>query len=222
MAEKLSDNVGKKIVEALKMQNQPLDSEPIDIEEEAVEEEVGNSAEEEVIEHDEVDSADNSETEYKTEDEDAETIQPDEVPNIDVASILNGNNSINDLDTIFQNTLNQNLSTPAFNDLSSDIEYPNNVAILAHLITKLPAGVSKQTGALIIRQTMEALGIPMKAVVGEAKQVQQTLTAKARECQKNIIDYRKQIATLEIKGQQFQKQAVAMSDMINLFINTGV
>ena len=30
-------------------------------------------------------------------DEDAETIQPDEVPNIDVASILNGNNSINDL-----------------------------------------------------------------------------------------------------------------------------
>ena len=89
MAEKLSDNVGKKIVEALKMQNQPLDSEPIDIEEEAVEEEV--------IEHDEVDSADDSETEYKTEDEDAETIQPDEVPNIDVASILNGNNSINDL-----------------------------------------------------------------------------------------------------------------------------
>ncbi len=214
MAEKLSDNVGKKIVEALKMQNQPMGSEPVDIEEETVE----NTVEEEVVEHDEIVSADNSEAEADVED----AIQTDEASNIDVATILGGNNAMNDLDTIFQNTLNQNLSAQVLGEISADVEYPNNVAVLAHLITKLPAGVSKQTGALIIRQTMEALGIPMKSVVGEAKQLQQTLSAKARECQKNIIDYKKQIATLEIKGQKFQKQAVAISDMINLFVNTGV
>ena len=69
---------------------------------------------------------------------------------------------------------------------------------------------------------MEALGIPMKSVIKEAQQVQQSLTARARECQKNIIDYKKQIASLEIKGQQYQKQAVSMNDVINLFLNTGI
>ena len=69
---------------------------------------------------------------------------------------------------------------------------------------------------------MEALGIPMKSVIREAQQVQEALTSSARECQKNIIEYKKQIATLEIKGQQYQKQAVSMNDIINLFLNTGV
>ncbi len=218
MAEKLSDNVGKKIVEALKMQNQQIEHEPISIEEETVEDAVENAVEDEISEQEPSQTAENIEPEADKVPE----IQPIQTPNINIDSIINGNDAISELDTVFQNTLNKNISNPSFNDVQADFEYPNNVAILTHLISKLPAGVSKQTGALIIRQTMEALGIPMKAVVSEAKHVQQTLTAKARECQKNIIDYRKQIATLEIKGQQFQKQAVAMSEIINLFISTGV
>ena len=90
-----------------------------------------------------------------------------------------------------------------------------------HLISKLPAGVTKQTGAVIIRQTMEALGIPMKSVLQEARQVQEVLSNKAKECQRNILDYKKQIAELETKSQQYQRQSVVMNDTINLFLSTG-
>ena len=38
---------------------------------------------------------------------------------------------------------------------------------LKQLITKLPAGVTKQTGATIIKQTMEALGVSMTALLQE-------------------------------------------------------
>lgn len=50
MAEKLSDNVGKKIVEALKMQNHQIEHEPISIEEETVEDVVENEIQNEAEE----------------------------------------------------------------------------------------------------------------------------------------------------------------------------
>lgn len=211
MADKISDNVGKKIVEALRMQSKTVEDEP-------------------VITADEVEDTIVEQQEATQPQEEGETFEPvfeeshdedDAKITLDISSILN-NNSASDIDTIFQTTLNQNLNAIDVTEVKADFDYPNNVAILTHLISKLPAGVTKQTGALIIRQTMEALGIPMKSVIKEAQQVQQALTSRARECQKNIIDYKKQIATLEIKGQQYQKQAISMNDIINLFLNTGV
>ena len=65
---------------------------------------------------------------------------------------------------------------------------------------------------------MEALGISMKSVIEEAKQVQMALTNNAKDCQANIIEYKKQIGILEAKSQQYQKQASIMNDIINLFI----
>ena len=210
MTDRISDNVGKKIVEALRMQSAPVKEKPV-----AVEEKV----EETIVEQEEI-------TEPQIHEEDLPAVEENNDANsskmtLDISSILN-NNPAPDIDTIFQNTLNQNLGTIDVTDVKADFDYPNNVAILTHLIAKLPAGVTKQTGALIIRQTMEALGIPMKSVIREAQQVQEALTSRARECQKNIIEYKKQIATLEVKGQQYQKQAVSMNDIINLFLNTGV
>ncbi|MBR1619230.1 hypothetical protein IJ674_04990 [bacterium] len=210
MTDRISDNVGKKIVEALRMQSAPVEEKPV-----AVEEKV----EETIVEQEEI-------TEPQIHEEDLPAVEENNDANsskmtLDISSILN-NNPAPDIDTIFQNTLNQNLGTIDVTDVKADFDYPNNVAILTHLIAKLPAGVTKQTGALIIRQTMEALGIPMKSVIREAQQVQEALTSRARECQKNIIEYKKQIATLEVKGQQYQKQAVSMNDIINLFLNTGV
>lgn len=211
MADKISDNVGKKIVEALRMQSKTVEDEP-------------------VITADEVEDTIVEQQEATQPQEEGETFEPvfeeshdedDAKITLDISSILN-NNSASDIDTIFQTTLNQNLNAIDVTEVKADFDYPNNVAILTHLISKLPAGVTKQTGALIIRQTMEALGIPMKSVIKEAQQVQQALTSRARECQKNIIDYKKQIATLEIKGQQYQKQAISMNDIVNLFLNTGV
>lgn len=210
MADRISDNVGKKIVEALRMQSAPVEEKPIQAEE---------KVEDAIVEQEEI-------TEPQIQEEELPVIEENNDADntkvtLDISSILN-NNPAPDIDTIFQNTLNQNLGTIDVTDVKADFDYPNNVAILTHLIAKLPAGVTKQTGALIIRQTMEALGIPMKSVIREAQQVQEALTSRARECQKNIIEYKKQIATLEVKGQQYQKQAVSMNDIINLFLNTGV
>ena len=121
------------------------------------------------------------------------------------------------LDAAFQQSLAQNLGANSF-AVQDDFDYPPNVAVLKQLIAKLPAGVSKPTGALIIKQTMEALGISMGSVLQEAKQVQETLNANSVECQNNIVEYRKQIGILEARAQNYQKQALAMNDIISLFI----
>ena len=125
------------------------------------------------------------------------------------------------IDNAFQQSLARNLGdNDAFTQVPDDFDYPANVAVLRQLIAKLPAGVSKQTGATIIRQTMEALGISMQAVIQEAKQVQGTLIENSKECQSNILEYKKQIGILESKSQQYKRQSAVMNDIINLFIQS--
>lgn len=124
------------------------------------------------------------------------------------------------IDNAFNQSLVQNLGSQSFEQLQDDFDYPANVAVLKQLIAKLPTGVSKQTGALIIKQTMEALGISMGSVLQEAKQVQETLLNNAKECQNSVVEYRKQIGILEARAQQYQKQSAIMNDIINLFIQT--
>ena len=103
-----------------------------------------------------------------------------------------------------------------------DFEIPSNVAVLKQLITKLPAGVTKQTGALIIKQTIEALGISMKSVLQEAQQVQEGLNNSSRECQASITEYKKQIGILEKQAQKYQRQYAALNDIISLFVQTNI
>lgn len=122
------------------------------------------------------------------------------------------------IDNAFAQSLAQNIG---YSQVQSDFNYPANVAVLKQLIAKLPTGVSKQTGAIIIKQTMEALGISIQSVIQEAKQVQDTLNENAKECQSNIIEYRKQIGILEAKSQQYARQSAEMNDIISLFIHTG-
>ena len=99
-------------------------------------------------------------------------------------------------------------------------EMPANIAVLKKLISQLPSGVSRHTGAQIIKQTMEALGISMKSVLQDAQQVQESLKVSARECQGSIQEYKKQILTLEKQSQNYQKQYSALNDLISLFIQT--
>lgn len=203
MTDKLSDNVGKKIVEALKMQNQGSESNADSI--------VDSSTDS--LGYDETDNT-----------EDYSSAETSEIPSSEQSFAANDAgffNSESDIDTVFQNSVNQNLGIKtSFNPPQINFELPNNVAILNRLIAKLPVGVSKQTGAMIISQTMEALGISMDSVIQEAKEVQGSLTNSARECQKAIIEYRKQISELELKSQQYQRQAVTMNDVINLFTHS--
>jgi hypothetical protein len=99
-------------------------------------------------------------------------------------------------------------------------EMPANIAVLRKLISQLPSGVSRHTGAQIIKQTMEALGISMKSVLQDAQQVQESLKISARECQAAIQEYKKQILMLEKQSQNYQKQYSALNDLISLFIQT--
>ena len=103
---------------------------------------------------------------------------------------------------------------------SEGFEMPSNIIVLKKLISQLPSGVSRHTGAQIIKQTMEALGISMKSVLQDAQQVQESLKVSARECQGSIQEYKKQILTLEKQSQNYQKQYSALNDLISLFIQT--
>lgn len=103
---------------------------------------------------------------------------------------------------------------------SDNFEIPANIAVLKRLISQLPSGVSRHTGAQIIKQTMEALGISMKSVLQDAQQVQEGLKISARECQASIQEYKKQILALEKQSQNYQKQYSALNDLISLFIQT--
>ena len=107
------------------------------------------------------------------------------------------------------------------NDLDG-IEIPTNVMVLKQLINQLPSGVSKQTGAQIIKQTMEALGISMKSVLQEAQGVQESLNNSSRECQASIMEYKKQIGVLERQSQKYQRQSSALNDIISLFVQTNL
>ena len=104
--------------------------------------------------------------------------------------------------------------------MSESFEMPANIAVLKKLISQLPSGVSRHTGAQIIKQTMEALGISMKSVLQDAQQVQENLKVAARECQASIQEYKKQILALEKQSQSYQKQYSALNDLISLFIQT--
>ncbi|MCQ2744251.1 MAG: hypothetical protein MJ230_05600 [bacterium] len=103
---------------------------------------------------------------------------------------------------------------------TDSFEMPSNILVLKKLISQLPSGVSRHTGAQIIKQTMEALGISMKSVLQDAQQVQEGLKASARECQGTIQEYKKQILFLERQSQNYQKQYSALNDLISLFIQT--
>ena len=111
-------------------------------------------------------------------------------------------------------------STQSVETSSESFEMPANIAVLKKLISQLPSGVSRHTGAQIIKQTMEALGISMKSVLQDAQQVQEGLKVSARECQTSIQEYKKQILALEKQSQSYQKQYSALNDLISLFIQT--
>lgn len=102
----------------------------------------------------------------------------------------------------------------------SKIAMPPNVATLKNLIATLPSGVTKQTGAQIIRQTLEAMGLPMTNVLKEAQSVQDDLKSSTRECMLKIQEYKTQILQLENSVQDYQKNISQINDIISLFLLT--
>ena len=182
VSNRITEGVGKKIVEALKQQ---ADVEIQDVIENPVE------SFEEVVEE-----------------------NNDEINDYEAAENTDDN-------TYAAQMVSMPFAQPYIDDVN-EMEIPANVAVLKQLISQLPAGVSKQTGAQIIKQTMEALGISMKNVLQEAQQVQENLNISASECQTSIMEHRKQIGVLERQAQKYQKQYSALNDIISLFVQTNI
>lgn len=215
---KINDSVGKKIVEALKMQAPEESTKNEQVEEEIQDNNVMFLDKEEAPEFSNGNS-DNTKEDYSNSlnSDIQSTVQPLVSPESVQPQIKPINNQ-SFIDNAFAQSLAQNIG---YTQVPDDFNYPANVAVLKQLIAKLPTGVSKQTGAIIIKQTMEALGIPMQSVIQEARQVQESLNNNARECQANIIDYRKQISILEAKSQQYVRLSAEMNDIISLFVQSG-
>ncbi len=103
-------------------------------------------------------------------------------------------------------------------DSAEEFEMPNNINVLKKLIGQLPTGVPRQTGALIIRQTIEAIGIPMKSVLQDAQRVRDCLNSSIKDCSYTIQEYKTNIRNLEKQSQNYQKQLNKLNDIIGLFV----
>lgn len=223
---RITEGVGKKIVEALKMQSEDINITPsedlYDIKETSDVQETSSAEDFDFTEtdifEDVSDNNDNANTiiEENKEDNSDFDIQPEITHTIQLQPEFS-------TQTVFepQNSFETPFSTQTNIQNIEEFEVPSNVAVLKQLITKLPAGVTKQTGALIIKQTMEALGISMKSVLQEAQQVQENLNNSTRECQASISEYKKQIGILEKQAQKYQRQYAALNDIISLFVQTN-
>lgn len=218
---RLSEGVGKKIVEALKKQSE-IEVNAIKSEDEVQEENLDNLFNEEI-----------QETETSDENflDDLASEEENDFGSLDTPSEL-GEESLGEEKITFQETpatksfmnYQQPPVAPMSDNFVSELdnfEIPSNIAVLKKLITQLPSGVTRHTGAQIIKQTMEALGISMKSVLQEAQQVQEGLNNSAKECQATIQEYKKHIINLEKQAQSHQRQYSALNELISLFIQTG-
>ena len=193
-----NESVGKKIVEALKKQAESMD----------MEESVDNSLFEDVAEE----SSSNDIFATSNDDFFAETSDSSE---------QSKNSFFDDIEEEKESLFVESpVVANTIENPTDNFEMPANIAVLKKLISQLPSGVSRHTGAQIIKQTMEALGISMKSVLQDAQQVQESLKVSARECQGTIQEYKKQILALEKQSQNYQKQYSALNDLISLFIQT--
>lgn len=210
----LPEGIGKKIVEALKKQTElEFNSETTKTPTNILDNVADSSTENEIPLNSSINyynSSSNLSQEEQTESE---------------ALIIEDNNEP-DLTQDFVGTKTSNVNLSSYSLPNTDQEpmqnfdIPANVVVLRKLVNQLPPGVSKQTGAQIIRQTIEALGISMNSVLGEAQGVQDNLNMAIKECTVKIQEYKSDIAYLEKNVQEYQKQARQVNDLISLFILT--
>ena len=215
MTENFDTDTGKKIIEAL--QQQPQEEEDTTffeteetIEEPQFEEEDYSMLDETLFEEEEQEDVAPSETPvFKTVEEPITENFYDDEPQEETPSPFEGFKT----EETAPHAVVEKLAEELY-----QFEVPSNVAVLKKLISQLPSGVTRQTGAHIIKQTMEALGISMKSVLQDAQQVQEKLNNSAKECQATIQEYKRQIATLEEQATSYKKQYNNLNDLVSLFI----
>ncbi|MGE0199830.1 MAG: hypothetical protein AB7P76_02540 [Candidatus Melainabacteria bacterium] len=126
--------------------------------------------------------------------------------------------SLPQFDTGFERSSHTAHTQMADLDLDVDTEFSGNVKTLIRLVNELPEGVTKQTGAQIIRLTMEAMGISMEDVLTEAQSAQSEMLDAVRANIKKIEEYKTVIRKLETDIKYYQGRANELSEIIDLFI----
>lgn len=254
---KMPENVGKKIVEALKKRglSKPAEKFEEDFipEEELVTEEIPEETEasfdevseeiqdEEIVNVEDVETADDEPAEYTEPVEDEITDVVEEDGNFEDEAEAEGIIDEQSEDVISENETEFTDTEPeeeifVENDEKAEVTYdveksdedvdlgegeiPANVAILNKLISDLPGNVSKKTGALIIKNTMEALGISLSNVISEAQGVQDTLAEQIISDKERITEHRRKIAELERNVRDYKVQSEKLNELISLFIAT--
>ena len=220
----LPSNMGKKIADALKKQNKTVKESAVDV----VEDIGGHSGLEETLNglHDES-GIDDKDSDFNLTDSLNESSESsyDDLDLYDTPSV-NINQESEDYAPIFKMESGDISDNPDFKlnidteDEMEEFEMPNNINVLKRLIAQLPTGVSKQTGAQIIRQTIEALGIPMKSVLQDAQRVKECLNSSIKDCSYTIQEYKSNIRNLEKQSLSYQKQLAKLNDIIGLFVYT--
>jgi len=109
---------------------------------------------------------------------------------------------------------------PKINISSDTYVLSENITKLIHLVNSLPADVSKQTGAIIIKQTMEAMGTSMRDLMMEAKQVQENINGNIRSCMSDIEEAKASIKTHEAQIKSYKNLSTELNDLVGLFIVT--
>lgn len=104
------------------------------------------------------------------------------------------------------------------NPAEVDTDFNGNFQTLIRLINELPEGVTKQTGAQIIRLTMESMGIFMEDVLSDAQAAQSEMLDAVRANIKKIEEYKTIIRKLETDIKYYQGKANELSEIIDLFI----
>ncbi len=230
---KLSEGVGKKIVEALKKQSEievnPVSSVSAQKEEATFLDEIPGFFEQTQS------VAIPAQKEEEPEDDFLASLDSDDDLDLGGEQDFSSKTDFISEERVFENSAtttvpSQNYSIPMnsqplvsenFSKELENFEIPSNIAVLKKLIGQLPSGVTRTTGAQIIKQTMEALGISMRNVLQEAQQTQEGLKNSARECQNTIQEYKKQIIALEKQSQSYHRQYSALNEIISLFVQTN-
>ena len=135
----MNDGMGKKIVEALKMQTLDHSDGEVFI----------NEASDDIVEDTMSVESETDASEDSFVNNEPEFVQHPSELQMKIQSQLQFQAATQPqsiVDTAFQQSLVQNLGTSAYAQVQDDFDYPANVAVLKQLIAKLPSGVSKQTG----------------------------------------------------------------------------
>lgn len=103
---------------------------------------------------------------------------------------------------------------------SKEVTFSTNVEKLIELVSTLPGGVTRQTGAQIIRKTMEAMGLSITEVLDEAQTSHSKLQKNIRDNISEIEEQKNYIRKLEEHIYDSQRKAKELDEIINLFVMT--